>query len=52
MMLEHLGENDAAQIVMSALERALVAGRVRTPDLGGTATTVEMAAEVVARLAN
>jgi len=50
MMLEHLGEKDAAQLVMNALERALELGRVRTLDLGGRHTTREMAVEVVRML--
>jgi tartrate dehydrogenase/decarboxylase/D-malate dehydrogenase len=42
MMLEHLGEKKAAKRVMSAIERVTSEGRVRTPDLGGTATTTQM----------
>jgi tartrate dehydrogenase/decarboxylase / D-malate dehydrogenase len=38
MMLEHLGEKDAAQRLMQAVE-AVTARRVLTPDLGGEATT-------------
>jgi tartrate dehydrogenase/decarboxylase / D-malate dehydrogenase len=52
MMLEHLGEKDAAQLVMNALERALESGRVRTPDLGGSSSTVEMAEEVIMLMMN
>ena len=52
MMLEHLGEIEGARLVMNALERALESGRVRTPDLGGSATTVEMASEVVSLMKN
>jgi tartrate dehydrogenase/decarboxylase/D-malate dehydrogenase len=47
MMLEHIGEKDAAQLVMNTLERALESGRARTPDLGGSSSTVEMAEEVI-----
>ncbi len=39
MMLEHLGETDAAGKIMAAIERVLEAGDVRTPDLGGDSTT-------------
>ncbi len=39
LMLEHLGEADAAARLMHAIERTLAAGDVRTPDLGGGATT-------------
>jgi tartrate dehydrogenase/decarboxylase/D-malate dehydrogenase len=38
MMLEHLGEKDAAQRLMSAVE-TVTAKRIHTPDLGGEATT-------------
>jgi tartrate dehydrogenase/decarboxylase/D-malate dehydrogenase len=38
MMLEHLGEKDAAQRLMRAVE-AVTAKRIHTPDLGGEATT-------------
>ena len=38
MMLEHLGEAEAAGVVISAIESVLREGP-RTPDLGGTATT-------------
>jgi len=38
MMLEHLGETDAAQRLMRAVE-TVTAKRIHTPDLGGEATT-------------
>ncbi len=41
MMLRHLGETDAAFRVQSALEAVLLAGMVRTRDLGGTASTTQ-----------
>jgi tartrate dehydrogenase/decarboxylase / D-malate dehydrogenase len=37
MMLEHLGEQDSAARLMSAIE-AVTAKRIHTPDLGGEAT--------------
>ncbi len=43
MMLEHLGETDAAGLVMAAIEQVLAAGEIRTPDLGGDATTDDVA---------
>jgi tartrate dehydrogenase/decarboxylase/D-malate dehydrogenase len=46
LMLAHLGEPDAAAMLMGAIEHALAAGDVRTPDLGGTATTAEVTARV------
>ena len=41
MMLRHIGETDAASRVMTALERVLTTGQVRTRDMGGTASTTE-----------
>jgi tartrate dehydrogenase/decarboxylase/D-malate dehydrogenase len=40
-MLEHLGENDAADRLMCAVE-AVTSEGVLTPDIGGTATTQEV----------
>ena len=39
MMLEHLGETDAAQSIVSAIERVLAERTLRTRDLGGNADT-------------
>jgi tartrate dehydrogenase/decarboxylase / D-malate dehydrogenase len=39
LMLEHLGEHDAADRLMAAIERVTGSGSVLTPDLGGNATT-------------
>ncbi len=50
LMLDHLGEGDAGREMVGALERVLADGRVRTPDLGGTATTADMAVAVIAAL--
>ena len=41
MMLEHLGEGAAANVLMDAIERVTGNG-VATADLGGTATTVQV----------
>ncbi len=41
LMLEHLGEADAAHMLMRAVEQVCAAG-VTTPDLGGQATTAEV----------
>jgi tartrate dehydrogenase/decarboxylase/D-malate dehydrogenase len=38
MMLEHLGENEAAARLMQAVV-AVTAKKIHTPDLGGEATT-------------
>lgn len=42
MLLEHLGENDAAQRVMAAIEAVTANPALHTGDLGGTAKTVEV----------
>src|SRR5262249_6234593 len=46
LMLDHLGEREAHDRVMAAVGRTLAEGAVRTPDLGGRATTAEMATAV------
>ena len=48
LMLRHLDENDTADRSVGALHRVLVDGRIRTRDLGGTASTLEFA-EAIAR---
>jgi len=39
MMLDHLGEADASEAIIEAIERVLEEPRLRTRDLGGNATT-------------
>src|SRR5580704_17491164 len=46
MMLEHLGETPAAELLMRAVEQVCAAG-IMTPDLGGKATTKEVTKAVV-----
>ena len=46
LMLEHLGEPEAAARLMTAIERTLAAGDALTPDLGGAATTAEVTRRV------
>jgi len=46
MMLDHLGENEAAGALVAAFEAALAAG-VRTRDLGGTASTEDFTQAVL-----
>ncbi|PYR43573.1 MAG: isocitrate dehydrogenase (NAD(+)) [Acidobacteria bacterium] len=50
LMLRHIDENDAADRIMKALAGVLTAGRVRTRDLGGAASTTEFADAVSAAL--
>jgi len=49
MMIEWLGEADAALAIRNAVERTL-AGRHLTPDIGGTLLTTEITAAVVQQL--
>jgi tartrate dehydrogenase/decarboxylase/D-malate dehydrogenase len=50
MMLDHLGLKDAGASVRRAVAAVLRERRVRTPDLGGTATTRQMGDAIVAAL--
>lgn len=49
MMLDHLGELEAAHRLRRALETAIVKDNVRTKDLGGSATTALFARAVARR---
>ncbi len=42
LMLDYLGEHEAAAALMHAIEEVLTVGQVGTPDLGGTATTRQL----------
>jgi tartrate dehydrogenase/decarboxylase/D-malate dehydrogenase len=50
LMLDHLGAADAARAVHAAVAKVLKDGKVRTPDLGGAATTGDMAEAVLSAL--
>jgi tartrate dehydrogenase/decarboxylase/D-malate dehydrogenase len=51
MMLEHLGENEAAGAIVKAIEKVLAEPKLRTCDLGGAADTVTCGKAVAAALA-
>ena len=51
MLLEHLGEADAAARLMRAIERVTANSDLHTPDLGGTATTRIVTDAVIAAIA-
>ncbi|WP_345814554.1 tartrate dehydrogenase [Paraburkholderia sp. PREW-6R] len=51
MMLDHLGEADAARRLMDAIERITADPALHTGDLGGTATTAQVTDAVCAILA-
>jgi tartrate dehydrogenase/decarboxylase/D-malate dehydrogenase len=50
MMLDHLGETAAARAVQAGVTAVLAAGQALTPDLGGAASTEEVAAAVISHL--
>jgi len=51
MMLDHLGEIKAASRIREAIEKVIVEDKVRTRDLGGTASTQEFGDAVAKRVA-
>ena len=50
MMLEHLGEQEAADRIVKAIEQVLQSKDSLTPDMGGNATTESLAAAIVRAL--
>ena len=52
MLLDHLGENEAAAEVVRAIERVTGNRALQTPDLGGSAGTAEVTEAICAEIAN
>ena len=50
MMLDHLGHRDVHDRIIGAVERVVASGGNRTPDLGGKATTNQLADAVVGEI--
>ena len=50
LMLDHLGQSKSAAAIQRAVARVLKEGKARTPDLGGSATTTQMADAVLGSL--
>jgi tartrate dehydrogenase/decarboxylase/D-malate dehydrogenase len=50
LMLEHLGHRDLHDKIVGAIERVVASGKVRTPDLGGTATTMQVTDAIVGEI--
>lgn len=46
MMLDHLGEAEAAAAIVEAIEMVLSDSDIKTPDMGGKATTSELGAAI------
>jgi tartrate dehydrogenase/decarboxylase/D-malate dehydrogenase len=51
MMLEHLGEAQAAAAIVRAIESVLAAGKSLTPDMGGTSSTDGLGEHIAAAVA-
>jgi len=51
MMLDHLGHPEAGAEILDAITHVLASSGVRTPDLGGSATTGEVTDAVLSALA-
>jgi isocitrate dehydrogenase (NAD+) len=50
LMLEHVGRLDLAQRLRAAIDQAILQDKVRTRDMGGTASTSEFAAAIAKRV--
>jgi tartrate dehydrogenase/decarboxylase/D-malate dehydrogenase len=50
LMLDHLGHRNLHDRILSAVERVIALEMVRTPDLGGSATTTQLADAVVGEI--
>ena len=50
MMLRHLGEFDAGNIMEKAIMDVYSAGEFRTKDLGGTAKTADFANAIIKKI--
>ncbi len=50
MMLEHLGQEEASQAIVTAIEKVLKESDVKTPDMGGKATTGDLGQAIEAAL--
>src|SRR4029077_11100854 len=50
LMLEHLGHRDVHDKILGAIERVVATGKVRTPDLGGSSKTKDVADAIVGEI--
>jgi isocitrate dehydrogenase (NAD+) len=50
MMLEHVNQLETAEKLKAAISKVLQEDMIRTPDLGGTATTIEYSDAIIERL--
>jgi tartrate dehydrogenase/decarboxylase/D-malate dehydrogenase len=52
MMLDHLGESEAAAVLVGAIENLTESGQVLTKDLGGQASTTDVTDEMIKVIRN
>lgn len=52
MMLDHLGENEAAALIVKAIEQSTSDATVLTKDLGGQSSTTEVTTEIIQHIHN
>src|SRR5437867_9479904 len=50
LLLDHLGRRDLHDRIVTAIERVVASGKDRTPDLGGSATTKQLAKAITAEI--
>lgn len=50
LMLEYIGENDAAERISTAVHNTILKGKSLTPDLGGVGTTTELTVSIIKEL--
>ena len=50
MMLDYLGEKETSEDISTAVEKVIEKGKTLTPDLGGSATTMDLTKEIVKEL--
>ena len=50
LMIDYLGEKSAAAKIEKAVIEVLKEGKIRTKDLGGSATTSEMSDEIAKKI--
>ncbi|MCK9912018.1 isocitrate/isopropylmalate family dehydrogenase, partial [Microbacteriaceae bacterium K1510] len=50
LMLDHLGYRELGGLVLGSIESVLEQGKVRTPDIGGRASTHEMGQAILQQL--
>ncbi|MBA7620111.1 hypothetical protein ES703_27455 [subsurface metagenome] len=50
LMLDYLEEKESAQILENSIAQVIEEGKVRTYDLGGTASTLDVTKEVARKI--